>query len=161
MIAQVSPARINSGFNMEFKPLNKSPEPIAKALAGGIPAVPTFPILPQTDGVVKVYTTKIPEKGVGTELAILTKSLGLGLCGSCKDLLVEMNIIGVRGCEKHFDRLVKALEENRALITWLQARKAEALAIMTGLVFKLDDPRKPIPSLLRHAIKLAKEKGIE
>lgn len=102
---------------------------------------------------------KIPDFGPGTELQSLLLSIGIDKksdCG-CNAQMAKMNYWGVEGCTKHFNEIVGFLKDGIVHFGWADRMKAAALATIKGLAFKLN-PLDPIPSLVKEAIKRAKEK---
>jgi hypothetical protein len=92
------------------------------------------------------------------ELDIPTKVEG---CGSCHKMARQMNAWGVEGCRKqeHFDYLVGHFRTHIKDYSWMERLKAAAMAVATGLAFKLDW-LNPIPSLISEAIRRAEDKEV-
>lgn len=109
--------------------------------------------------VVGAVPAEIPKHGPGTEFTELLRSVGLTKkkgC-SCAQLAILMNQLGVDGCRRELDRLVKQIEANRNRYGLLDYAKAAVLAVANGLAFQVDWS-DPIPGLLTEAIRRADEK---
>lgn len=92
--------------------------------------------------------------GPGTELKAIFRSLGLPTCGPCHAWASLMDQNGVRWCRDNKQLIVARLREARDEATWFQKRRAEVLAIATGLAFHLD-PLDPLGSVVDEAIRRA------
>lgn len=102
--------------------------------------------------------TEIPEEGLGTELKILLSSLKIPACAACVERAAEMNRLGIQGCRDQRDRLIAAIRQEAGERPWGETLRAGALALLTGLAFKLD-PFDPIPGLFDEALRRAEEKA--
>jgi hypothetical protein len=94
--------------------------------------------------------------GPGTEMKKILGSLGVNPSPTCdcNAFAVRMDEWGVEGCREHFDEIVEQLQKHHGRWGWAAHIKAAALAVKTGLAFKLD-PLNPFPSLVREAINRA------
>lgn len=94
--------------------------------------------------------------GPGTQLTKLFESLGITKKGGCKcgQVAAMMNQLGVAGCRKHFDRIVKQIKDGKARYTITDTIKAAALAVATGVITKINW-LDPIPGLAEEAIRRA------
>lgn len=104
--------------------------------------------------------TKASTSGPGTELEAMFKSIhltGKTGCG-CRTLASQMDRWGPEGCRVRTDEIVTRLRTNWAKLKWTDKARATAMAIGSGLAFKID-PRDPAPGLLDEAIRRAEEKA--
>lgn len=95
--------------------------------------------------------------GPGTELGRLLLSLGLKKesgCG-CGKLRDAMNNWGVEGCREHREAILAQLRKSQERLGWVEKLKAGAMAVKTGLAFKLDWG-DPAPGLLDEAVRRAR-----
>ena len=101
-----------------------------------------------------------PDVGPGEELRLLLRELGLrGRSGCyCASLARGMNAWGVAGCRERRGEIVAHLRRAQARAGWVEKVKAAALAVASGLAFKLD-PLDPAPGLLDEALRRAEAKA--
>lgn len=118
-----------------------------------------------TTSVKKVTANVAPKavggSGPGTELSKLFAMIGIkptASCG-CNNMINQMNVWGVEGCEKHFDQIVSHLNEAQHQYRWTDKLRAATATVWSGLAFKID-PLNPFPSLVRIAIENAKASRI-
>ncbi len=94
--------------------------------------------------------------GPGTELKALLASLGItpGPECDCNERADKMDAWGKGVCARRSEEIVGWLREGQGRWGWVEGLKAAALAVTTGLVFKLD-PLDPFPGLVAEAIRRA------
>lgn len=93
-------------------------------------------------------------KGVGDHMIDVTAELKLAMkhgC-SCKSLAAKMNRLGPEGCRRERASLVNELKKNAREYTWGDVAKAAAMALKTGLVWRIN-PLDPYGSMLDEAIR--------
>ena len=95
--------------------------------------------------------------GPGTELKALLASLGLSVeCRPCSDWSRQMDQWGPDGCIQQRGQIVERLRDAEAKQGWAARLKAAALAVATGLAFRLD-PTDHLGSLVDEAIRRARK----
>jgi len=67
-----------------------------------------------------------------------------------------MDAWGVAGCRQHFDEITGRFREYAKKYDWITKARAAALAVKTGLAFKLN-PLDPAPGIVEEAIRRAVE----
>lgn len=97
--------------------------------------------------------------GPGTELGAMLRSLGIapGAGCDCKAKQATMDQWGVAKCRERREEIVGWIREGAPRWGWVEHVKAAALAVATGLAWKLD-PTDPYGSLVDLAIERAAEK---
>lgn len=107
----------------------------------------------------KSEATQAGPKGPGSHLSDILKSLGFPPCQLCKDMAAKMDEWGVDGCKlpENRETILKRLRDQAAAAGWWEANRARALAVSTGIAFKLNW-LDPAPSLLDLAIERASAK---
>ena len=98
--------------------------------------------------------------GVGTEVSRILKSIGISTdgCGGCEDMIRQMNAWGVDGCNANRATILLRLRSKAGKISWTAARKAEILAVASGLAWRVDWS-DPSSSILDIAIAAVGEKN--
>ena len=93
-------------------------------------------------------------EGVGSEVSAILATLGIstGVCGGCNALMEQMNAWGVGGCETNREAILTRLRERAATMSWWATRKAETLAVATGLFLDVNW-LDPSPGILDMAIR--------
>lgn len=106
----------------------------------------------------RLLSITLPAEGVGTEVSRILKSLGISAesCGGCRELIAAMNARGVAWCETHRAEILTRLRERAAAASWWTTRKAELLAISTGLFAEVDW-LDPAPGILEKALRIVSE----
>lgn len=101
------------------------------------------------------------DRGPGTELARYLRQMGIaaGAGCDCKAKQATMDQWGVAGCRERRATIVEWITEGAPRWGWVERIKAAALAITTGLAWKLD-PLDPFGSLVDLAIETAAQKEI-
>lgn len=96
---------------------------------------------------------KTPDFGPGTELEKLIGMLGLEKKSDCpcNRLKREMNQLGVDGCRKERERLLKLFRSGYALYSGPEKRTAAWNAIQSGLAWQMN-PLDPLGSLFDLAV---------
>ena len=97
-----------------------------------------------------------PARGPGTEFGKMTAALKLTQCGGCAATLELMDRLGPDGCRQHFDRIVADLRVNKRVAGWWETRRAEMLAVISGMAFQFN-PLDPLPGMLTEAINRAEK----
>lgn len=99
-----------------------------------------------------------PGKGPGTELKKILASMEINPSPTCdcNGKSQQMDLWGAAECREKFDVIVGWMRDNQQRWGWKDKIKAAALAVKTGLAFKLD-PLDPFPSLIEEAIRRAEE----
>jgi len=125
----------------------KKPCPIHGARAFTVPAARLSAARPP-------LTSVPPADGPGSELKRLLTELGLtGKAGcGCEAFLLQMNAWGLDGCAQHREAILAQLRVNQARLGWLEALRAAAAAVRSGLVLALN-PLDPAPGLLDEALR--------
>jgi hypothetical protein len=100
-------------------------------------------------------------KGAGpdTELSLILKDLKInpGPACDCRAKARQMDDWGVEECRKQKDLIVGWMREGMERWGWADRLKAGALAVLTGLAFKLN-VTDPFPDLIEEAICRAEAK---
>lgn len=98
-------------------------------------------------------------EGPGTELKRILSSLGISPSPSCHcgKKMAEMNRRGVEGCRATKDEIAGWLREGQDKWGWASKVKAAALAVTTGIAFKVNWA-DPFPDLVEEACKRAEGK---
>jgi hypothetical protein len=109
---------------------------------------PSVPITPWPKGA-----------GPGTELSLILKDLKInpGPACDCRAKARQMDDWGVEECRKQKDLIVGWMREGMERWGWADRLKAGALAVLTGLAFKLN-VTDPFPDLIEEAICRAEAK---
>lgn len=94
-----------------------------------------------------------PSGGPGTELKRLLSSLGIQAANcACNDRARQMDAWGVAGCKENRETILAWLRQEQARRGWRDKLKAAALAVSSGLAFRLD-PLDPAAGLLDEALR--------
>jgi len=101
-----------------------------------------------------------PGKGPGSELAKMLETIGVNAAPGCdcKARQAQMDLWGVDGCREHREEIIGWMRDGQGRWGWKDKLKAAALAVTSGLAFKLD-VTDPFPSLIDEAIRRAEENG--
>lgn len=95
--------------------------------------------------------------GPGTELKLLIRELKLRIgCGSCDKMAAEMNANGIDWCRANREQIAQHLRDKAAKVKTWDKLKAAALAIASGLAFRID-PLDVYGSLVDEAIRRAEK----
>jgi hypothetical protein len=100
-------------------------------------------------------------EGPGTELMAILKGMGITSTKSCdcNGKAIQMDKWGVAGCKENREKIIAWLVEGAPKWRWTDKLKAAALAVKTGLAFKLNWAN-PYPDLVDEAIRRAEAKGL-
>jgi hypothetical protein len=100
-----------------------------------------------------------PEHGPGTELRLLLQSLGVPQFAGCQCKAIEedMNRLGVAGCGRERQRILKRLADNAVSYGIAVKLRAAGQALAAGLALKIN-PAAPLASLFDLALARAAEK---
>lgn len=98
------------------------------------------------------------DRGPGTELTKMLRGLGVNPAAGCdcKAKARKMDEWGIEGCKANRDLIVGWMREGVGRWGWSDRLKAAAMAVTSGLAFKLD-VLDPFPSLIDEAIRRAEE----
>jgi hypothetical protein len=106
----------------------------------------------------KVIHIGPPGFGPGTELRKMLESIGVNAAPGCdcKARQAQMDIWGVEECRNHREEIIGWMRDGQGRWGWAAKIKAAALAVQTGLAFKLN-PADPFPTLIDEAIRRAEK----
>lgn len=100
------------------------------------------------------------EEGPGAELRAVIQGLDLAApagCGGCNSLMQEMNRLGVEGCRREYDRLLKSMRKNAKRFGWVDWSIAAMAALRNGIATEVNWI-DPLPGLLNLAIQRAEQR---
>jgi hypothetical protein len=102
--------------------------------------------------------------GPGTALAAVFKQLGIKRksgCG-CREMIREMNALGVDGCRRERDSLAARLRSRAALFEWQEKAVAAVKAAASGLALRISwaDPFPGLVDLVIHRAEQAASQSL-
>jgi len=91
---------------------------------------------------------------VGTAVSEILTSLGIAHtgCGGCLNLIQDMDQGGLAWCDSHREAILTRLRDRAKAASWWTTRKAELLALTTGLAWSIDWA-DPAPGILDQAMR--------